>query len=343
MLLDACRDPQAHSQLPKEKERSGVDPKKVYEMYSSDLRKQTPAKEPVSREDFYRTDLGCYAEICRMSKPPKMKASACVHASGQGDGDDKSDGKGGKEKGDGEGTFTVTLDQAETDKLVKDGIGVALREAHNGNRVLKDDLLDHMDASEGSESASKTWGEHAVGALRGETPKFRKIQFWDQWLFNKLGEKLVEGDRLVYLRKLWWDPSVRFRGDKPKKRGIIIVDTSGSMSQKVLDRVAERCGEEEGLEIEWACFDHDVYPFVPGEPFRGGGGTSFQICSDYVDDLEEQVDFVLMVTDGYAPQPEVKEPEKWVWLITPGGDSSWLESHPLFSNDFWELTEEDLA
>jgi hypothetical protein len=103
------------------------------------------------------------------------------------------------------------------------------------------------------------------------------------------------------------------------------------MQQEVLDKVAALVGELEEIEVEWHCFDGEVWPFKAGEPFRGGGGTSFQIIDDHVNGggfrngsstpcCEEDLDFVLVITDGYAPHITPKNPDKYIWLITPNGD-----------------------
>jgi hypothetical protein len=103
------------------------------------------------------------------------------------------------------------------------------------------------------------------------------------------------------------------------------------MQPAILDRVAALIGELDNIEVEWHSFDGEVWPFVIGEGFKGGGGTSFQIIDDHIQEgaprhgeaepcCEEEQDFVLVITDGYAPHIMPREPDKWIWLITPGGD-----------------------
>ena len=91
-------------------------------------------------------------------------------------------------------------------------------------------------------------------------------------------------------------------------------------------------GRIDGVEAHWLSFDGAVMPFKPGERVRGGGGTSFQIVADYLEGrseidgrrFEERPDAVVVLTDGYAPPITPAEPDKWIWLITEGGDD-WPE------------------
>jgi predicted metal-dependent peptidase len=96
----------------------------------------------------------------------------------------------------------------------------------------------------------------------------------------------------------------------------------------------ELVGGIDGVEAHWLSFDVVVMPFKPGERVRGGGGTSFQAVADYVEGrtevrgarFEQAADAVVMLTDGYAPHITPAEPDKWIWLITQGGDD-WPERH----------------
>lgn len=312
-------------------EKTGVDPKSVYERYRDDLKKQ--GKDPIALSDFYRTDLGAYNELCKMTKPPKTKQMMCVHQDPNGSGD-----VGGQDLSD-----MLDLDQDEVDKLMRKALDVSMHEAKaNGNRAAKEELLKLEERSKGSPKAEKIWGDIGLGSLRGETLRTRKTQYWQQWVQNIIASKLEEGFRLRYQRKIWWDPRLAYRGDEEKKRLLVAFDTSGSMHQEVLDWLVTKCGETDGLEILFGCFDGDFWPLEPGEPFQGGGGTSFHVIEDALNRLQDgqdlvssngkvtlrsgPIDAVLCVTDGYAPELTPKEPEKWIWLIVPGG-STWPESH----------------
>jgi len=114
-----------------------------------------------------------------------------------------------------------------------------------------------------------------------------------------------------------------------RKRGYVFIDASGSMSNEFIEKISALVGSVDNIDIQWRSFDGVVSKFAPGEPLIGGGGTSFQIIEDHINTEDEEYDFVLVITDGYAPHimPENTingGPDKWIWLITPGGDT-WPE------------------
>lgn len=299
-------------------EEEGVNPKKLWERYRDDLKKNN--KAPVPYADFIKTDLGCFAELARMSKDPNMNRGKgrqnCVHG---GDGAGAPGQPGDPVPGG--------LDQAAVDDLVSRALDVAIHEAvANGNKLATEELLKLEERSTGSSRAEKVWGDKGLGALRGETVETRKVDYWQQWLSSAMAERLEEGERLRYLRKQWWSPRLAHRGDETFKYGLITFDTSGSMSSEVVDFLVSQVGQTDGLKIDWGSHDGEYMPFKPGENVHGGGGTNFQCISDHVDDMDDKPDFCLVVTDGYAPAITPAEPDKWIWLIVPGGND-WPDHH----------------
>jgi len=305
-------------------EETGVNPKTSYQKYSRDLKGQ--GLEPVDYERFVSSDITCYSELKRMKNPPgsgKTKIVACIHQAG-----DDDDGTG-----DG-----IGVDQETIDRAAGDAVSSVLAQAIKGLSKSKREILDLAAATEnGSERSSQMWGTLGVGAIRGETVKTRKVEWWQRWLWKVLGSRLTEGGRMIWPRKrgvilheLGFDSPLMHRGPERQKNIVIAVDASGSMSDEIIDKISKLVGQISKAKVHWLWFDATVAPFVPGEPIRGGGGTSFQVVADYVegrltvDELppfNEKVDAVLMVTDGYAPPIRPAEPKKWIWLITPGGNT----------------------
>jgi len=301
-------------------EETGVNPNTVYQDYCSAL--AATGEKPVARiEDLFRTDLGCYAELERMARLPRLKSTACLH---HGEGQDSNAG--------------VTLDPEETTKLAGKALDITLHEAvANGNTLARSELVSLMDGTADSTAASKIWGDLGAGKLRGQTTTTRKTDAWEKWTADAVQTRLRDGERLRYNRKIPWDPRVSPRGRELTRAGVCAIDASGSMHQSVLDKIAALVGDTDNLEITWVNFDGAVWPFVPGEPFRGGGGTNCQLVDAWIERqvhgdsrhgedqvLDGEPDFVLVITDGYFAKFTPRHPDSWIWLIVPGGDT-WPE------------------
>lgn len=298
-------------------EPSGVDPRKVYESYKAAMKKLNESF--LSQDEFFKTDLICLAELERMPKPPRQKVT-CLHGQpGQG-----GDGEDGSQPSPG----TPHLDAEEVGKLVEQALTAAIHDAKtNGNKDAAAELLELMDANP---QAEKLWGDLGVGSLRGETTRTRKTDMWERHLWNAMASRLEEGMRMQCNRKTAaFDLRVTPTGREPQRSGVIAIDASGSMPQMLLDKLASMVQDHDNLEVDWISFDASVWPFSPGQQMMGGGGTSFQVIDDYVTSKDEDPDFVLVVTDGYAPHITPTDPDLWIWLITPDGDD-WPGRHPYF-------------
>jgi predicted metal-dependent peptidase len=124
------------------------------------------------------------------------------------------------------------------------------------------------------------------------------------------------------------------RGPERTKVLVVAYDTSGSMPGHVVEWLTELVGRIDGVEVHWLSFDGVVMPFKAGERVYGGGGTSFAAVADYVEGrtavndefFAETPDAVVMLTDGHAAHITPAEPDKWIWLITEGGDD-WPDHH----------------
>lgn len=298
---------------------TGIDPRTVYEHYRADL--TAHGLEPVSYETFTETDLRVYGELKRMHRPPVPERRLCVHL---------ADGA------------PVPADQETVDAVTSSALLNSLLAARRGHAGAERELLDLMDRTQdGSARAARIWGNLGAGMLRGETTRTRTVHWWQRWLVDVLGSKLRDGERLVYPKKrgallaaLGQDPMLARRGPVRDKVLVIAYDTSGSMPHHVITWLTELVGRIDGVQAHWLSFDAFVMPFAPGERVYGGGGTSFQAVADYVEGrtevngrrFDETPDAVVMLTDGYAPPITPAEPDKWIWLITEGGDE-WPETH----------------
>ncbi|MHA6759997.1 DUF2201 family putative metallopeptidase [Streptacidiphilus sp. PAMC 29251] len=295
----------------------GIDPRTIHQLYTADLARQ--GLDAVPYEEFTDTDHGCYVELKRMAHPP-VPVPRCVHLDPGG----------------------VPTDPETVAAVASSVLLNVLLAARRGNRTAEQELLDLMRRTEdGSTGAARIWGDLGAGALRGQTVRTRRVDWWQRWLVDVLASKLREGERLVYPKKrgailtaLGHEPMLARRGPVRDRVLVIAFDTSGSMPDPVVRWLTELVGQIDGVEAHWLSFDARVMPFKPGERVLGGGGTSFQAVADYVEGrttvdgqlFEERPDAVVMVTDGYAPPVTPADPDRWIWLITEGGDD-WPETH----------------
>ncbi|NUW40204.1 DUF2201 family putative metallopeptidase [Nonomuraea rhodomycinica] len=300
-----------------EHEKVGIDPRAVHRHYAEDLRAQ--GLSPLSYDEFVVTDLSVYGELKRMTNPP-VPLPLCVHMDGDG----------------------VPLDPETVERVAQEVLGEVMRQALGGNEQARSELLDLAGRTEGGgDRLTRMWGSLGLAALRGETPRTRRVEWWKRWLVDTLASKLREGERLVYPKKLGavllalgHDPMLSRRGPERTKVVLVAIDTSGSMSDEVVEWLTTLVGQSEGVETHWLSFDGRVMPFVAGERVLGGGGTNFQNVVDYAEGRLEvdgrafdvTPDAVIMVTDGYADPVTPADPDRWIWLITDGGDT-WPENH----------------
>jgi hypothetical protein len=297
------------------RETTGIDPREIHAAYVADLRAHK--LEPVEYDAFVETDMTVYSELKRMRRPPAVK-TPCIHQ--------HSD---------------LPMDQDSIDAAVSSALLNSLLAARRGHPLAEAELADLMSRTEDGQNASRVWGALGAGILRGRTDAVRKVDWWQRWLVDVLASKLREGERLVYPKKrgailtaLGHDPMLSRRGPVRDKVIVIAYDTSGSMPHSVLSWLTELVGQIDGVQAHWLAFDAVVMPFAPGAQVYGGGGTSFKAVADYVEgrstvrdrSLEERPDAIVMLTDGYAPHITPAEPDKWIWLITAGGDD-WPEHH----------------
>ena len=127
------------------------------------------------------------------------------------------------------------------------------------------------------------------------------------------------------------------RGEKQKydaiKKIVVMVDVSGSMSQKTLEKILGEINEiifaKKVKEIVVGFFDdgvdeksvqtikrHGNRPWIP-KNVSGGGGTSFQKPLDWIhENLKDRITLCVFFTDGYAPMPtKPRYASKFIWLV----------------------------
>jgi predicted metal-dependent peptidase len=301
---------------------TGVDPKKQYAAYTKSKRGRS--EQPVSFEQFVSTDLACRSYLAEVDKPPTPRNDFCSHEQGEGGG-------GGTGEGDQEGK-SPQIDPEAAGTVVDRALDSLMTRAINGNTAARDALLE-LGGQLGE--GHKIWGDLGLGALRGETVPTAQVRFWEYFLTQAITSVITPGVRMRYPRKMaGCEPFYEAAGaklppfpsgDERNSEVSIYIDTSGSMTSAVITRVASLVGEIPNTTVHWRAFDATVYEFAPGDELKGGGGTSFDIIQAHLEkeSLEEgyDPDAILVLTDGYAPHIYPADSEKWIWLITHGGDT----------------------
>jgi predicted metal-dependent peptidase len=120
---------------------------------------------------------------------------------------------------------------------------------------------------------------------------------------------------------------------KRYQRLAVAVDTSGSIQESYFSMFFSEIYNiwRQGAEIEIIECDAEVqriYKYQGKKPsfLKGGGGTHFDPVFSYIKENRfKRYDGCIYLTDGYAPEPQVKPPCKVFWLLTPDGSSDALK------------------
>lgn len=177
-------------------------------------------------------------------------------------------------------------------------------------------------------------GKSALGALieiaQGKVQKSRK---WESLVQDMLASMI----KVKFKDKLSWakmnrtafglnDDSLILPGETEQKlkqqnekfRVVAFLDTSGSCySQATRFFNLIKTMPEDLFELEVFSFDYYLYPVdMKSQRLRGGGGTSFSILKEEIDQREVSPDVIFVLTDGEAEAIYPKHPKKWIWLLT---------------------------
>jgi len=121
-------------------------------------------------------------------------------------------------------------------------------------------------------------------------------------------------------------PGIRI---KHFQRMAVIIDTSGSVTDDALGLFFSeihgmwRAGAElEVIECDATVQRHYRYRGNIPKFVAGRGGTEFDPAFRFLrENRHMQFDGAIYLTDGYAPEPEIRPPCKLIWVITPDGDT----------------------
>jgi predicted metal-dependent peptidase len=106
-----------------------------------------------------------------------------------------------------------------------------------------------------------------------------------------------------------------------------VIDTSGSIDEHTLNiffaeiEAIRRTGADVSV-VECDAAVGNVYAFKKNvtPKVTGGGGTNYDPAFEYINaNRNLKIDACVYLTDGYAPEPQVKPRCKLLYVITPEG------------------------
>ncbi len=177
--------------------------------------------------------------------------------------------------------------------------------------------------------ANGSWGSLSASLQRLLLQALEAKVDWRRELRRFVGERIrlsTRGTRKKPHRRFGWNQPGRktLRG----VRIVVAVDTSGSIGAKELSQfLAEIDAISNKAEVYIAEVDaavHRVYKYErqrKPEGMMGGGGTSFQVLWDAIEqqsfpELRDKMDAIIYLTDGYAPWPRDDGGIDTLWVFT---------------------------
>lgn len=154
------------------------------------------------------------------------------------------------------------------------------------------------------------------------TPK-KPVLNWKAYL-----RRFVGGSNKIYTKKIRRKSSKRFEDNpglkiKQKRRILVGIDTSGSVSNKELQEFMQEIHHiyKTGTKITLAYCDTDINKVeeydgkLRNREVYGRGGTDFQPIIDYYDKHKSQFCTLIYLTDGECSPPS-KPKKKMLWVLS---------------------------
>jgi predicted metal-dependent peptidase len=275
---------------------------------------------------FEMADKNTSGEGESLFKPgqgPKGQGSG--KGSGQGDGaQEPGDGEGGDQPGDGENKTGDPKHGGQHPFLEDDGVSKSTRQS------IKESTL-RQAYKEWSNNHSKNRGNMpgGVSELIEEIlfPKKSAAQLFRNVIGQWIGSRWEWSSSRINKRLCSYSsPGKKLR---PRLRLALVIDTSGSMSNRELSifrGLVQRTQREMDAELIVMHTDTEVCKVetLKGHKapvkFHGRGGTDFSPAFKYLRDKKIRPDGVIFFTDGCgALEPELAKGFRTAWFLTPGG------------------------
>lgn len=239
----------------------------------------------------------------------------------QGQGDQNQDGgEQGQDGNTDENGFQKFDGQSDALAQHHDPQNSTSNDGWGENNLFDADVQSYVD---NEQKHIKNWGRHTQGMMSAiiaaNTPEINPKDIVRRFQ-NTVLTQISTSSRMKLNR--------RFDLESPGKRRtyrsriLFAVDTSGSMSNRELERGGALINATlKHAEVDWVSFDTKVYDVVKNLKraqdtfqFKGRGGTDFQPIIDYVQ--EHKYDGVVILTDCCASPPTRPTKTKVLWLAT---------------------------
>ena len=356
-----------------------IHPYELWEHYSQ--KKDPKLGKPVPFETFMSNDKLALRELLLLTDEDEPKVAVCGHSSQGSPDDSDTDGDGGNgadgsgqhgNSGAGSGTCAPSGNAGSAGSSQTDGgddsgnaqrpgtgfpgegdfseildkvFGELTKQAANGDEEAKAEIEKIMASADPTDKSGwKGWGSGSATGFRGGTKRTVNT-FWEDLTASWIDKVTAPGDEPEYDPLTEYVPELNDRllcsDDSTTSTLLVAIDTTGSMDLAAIRAIKKMVAHSEEITVKYVYFQTAVVEFEPGDDLLGGGGTDFECVNQYVNNMEEPPEGVLMYTDGFASSIYPEDPDKWFWLITPDGTTEVPET-PGTEMEFYKLTLDDM-
>jgi len=215
-------------------------------------------------------------------------------------------------------------------------------DSHDMWDTITDEQIEHLKAK--IDKPGENWGHGSDVELERLKSNLIKPFNWQRMTANRLASirKPSDGDNWARCHRRIYDsyPDIlmpgEHEGEKLTLEILLSIDASGSMSTNMIEDMVAIVGSlpKDEYVVHFTWFDDGVYEAYDLATAIGRGGTSFQSIEDVANGtapivqqngelkyLTKYPDCVIVMTDGYAPAPSVKHPNRWCWIVAEKGSA----------------------
>ena len=227
-------------------------------------------------------------------------------------------------------TITLELPRGPAPGKIADHRGGI--DVHLPNRPSAADrgvLLDRLSAAVAAHRASAHHGELPAGVERLVDGLLPPTVPWQRLLSRYVGEMQTRQD-YSYARpnRRWLMEDLLVPGPHSEDPGrvVVAIDTSGSVSPKLLQAMASELGRLNMLvpyitvliadaQVHTEVPTHQLHAFLQRQTFAGGGGTSHKPVFEWIAKRRLQPELFIGLTDLFSDFPAVKPTYPVVWIV----------------------------